>query len=139
MTRRCAAASRPWKGRGAMWWRCTCRPSAEGSRPCQSWPRLDLKSDICRERDPMPDSILPDSTRLKFGVGQPVPRNEDPILLQGRGRYTDDIDLPGQLYAVMVRSPYAHGIIRGIDTAAAKDVPGVLGVYTGADLAGSGF
>ena len=75
----------------------------------------------------MPDSILPDSTRLKFGVGQPVPRNEDPVLLQGRGRYTDDIDLPGQLYAVMIRSPYAHGVIYGIDTEAAKAVPGVLG------------
>ncbi|MBL6458605.1 xanthine dehydrogenase family protein molybdopterin-binding subunit [Belnapia sp. T6] len=87
----------------------------------------------------MPDTAMPDPTRLKFGVGQSVPRNEDPILLQGRGRYTDDIDLPGQLYAVMVRSPYAHGIIRGIDTAAAKEVPGVLGVYTGADLAESGF
>jgi carbon-monoxide dehydrogenase large subunit len=87
----------------------------------------------------MPDSVLPDTTRLKFGVGQPVPRNEDPVLLQGRGRYTDDIDLPGQLYAVMVRSPYAHGIIRGIETEAAKAVPGVLGVYTGADLAGAGY
>ncbi|WP_052214622.1 xanthine dehydrogenase family protein molybdopterin-binding subunit [Belnapia sp. F-4-1] len=87
----------------------------------------------------MPDTAMPDPTRLKFGVGQPVPRNEDPILLQGRGRYTDDIDLPGQLYAVMVRSPYAHGIIRGIDTGAAKEVPGVLGVYTGADLAEAGY
>ncbi len=87
----------------------------------------------------MPDSVLPDTTRLKFGVGQPVPRNEDPVLLQGQGRYTDDIDLPGQLYAVMVRSPYAHGIISGIDTEAAKAVPGVLGVYTGADLAEAGY
>jgi carbon-monoxide dehydrogenase large subunit len=87
----------------------------------------------------MPDSVLPDTTRLKFGVGQPVPRNEDPVLLQGLGRYTDDIDLPGQLYAVMVRSPYAHGIIRGIETEAAKAVPGVLGVYTGADLTEAGY
>ena len=87
----------------------------------------------------MPDSTLPDVTRLKFGVGQPVPRNEDPILLQGRGRYTDDINLPGQLHAVMVRSPYAHGVIRGIDTAAAKEVPGVVGVYTAADLEGHGY
>ncbi len=87
----------------------------------------------------MPDSVLPDTTRLKFGVGQPVPRNEDPVLLQGLGRYTDDIDLPGQLYAVMVRSPYAHGILRDIETEAAKAVPGVLGVYTGADLAEAGY
>ncbi|MDI3308541.1 MAG: xanthine dehydrogenase family protein molybdopterin-binding subunit [Acetobacteraceae bacterium] len=87
----------------------------------------------------MPDTQMFDPTRLKFGIGQPVPRNEDPILLQGRGRYTDDLALPGQLWCVMVRSPYAHGIIRGIDTSAAKEVPGVLGVYTGADLQSAGF
>ena len=63
----------------------------------------------------MPDSNMPDLSRLKFGVGQAVPRQEDPILLQGRGRYTDDISLPGELYAVMVRSPYAHGVIKGIE------------------------
>jgi len=87
----------------------------------------------------MPDTQMFDPTRLKFGIGQPVPRNEDPTLLQGRGRYTDDLALPGQLWCVMVRSPYAHGIIRGIDTSAAKEVPGVLGVYTGADLEAAGF
>ncbi len=87
----------------------------------------------------MPDTAMPDTTRLKFGVGQPVPRNEDPVLLQGRGRYTDDIDLPGQVWAYMVRSPYAHGVIKGIDTAAATEVPGVLGVFTGADLAEAGY
>src|SRR5689334_18922738 len=91
------------------------------------------------ERDRMPDSNMPDVTRLKFGVGQPVPRNEDPILLQGRGRYTDDISLPGELYAVMVRSPYAHGVIKGIETEAAKEVPGVVAVFTGADLEGHGY
>ena len=87
----------------------------------------------------MPDSNMPDLTRLKFGVGQPVPRNEDPVLLQGRGRYTDDIDLPGQLYAAIVRSPYAHGTIRGIDTEAAKAVPGVVAVLTAEDLEGQGY
>ena len=87
----------------------------------------------------MPDTNMPDPTRLKFGVGQSVPRQEDPVLLQGRGRYTDDISLPGELYAVMVRSPYAHGVIKGIDTAEAKAVPGVLGVYTAADLEGHGY
>ncbi|MBC9206709.1 xanthine dehydrogenase family protein molybdopterin-binding subunit [Roseomonas aerophila] len=83
----------------------------------------------------MPDSLPPDASRLKFGIGQPVPRNEDPILLQGRGRYTDDLQLPGQLWCVMVRSPYGHGTLNGIDTSAALEVPGVVGVYTGADLA----
>ena len=48
----------------------------------------------------------------KFGIGQPVPRTEDPTLVQGQGRYTDDIDLPGQAYAVIVRSRHAHGVIK---------------------------
>jgi carbon-monoxide dehydrogenase large subunit len=74
----------------------------------------------------------------KFGIGQPVLRTEDPILVRGHGRYTDDINLPGQAYAVIVRSPHAHGIIRSIDTAAARAMPGVLAVYTGADLAAYG-
>lgn len=87
----------------------------------------------------MPDTTMPDPTRLKFGIGQPVPRQEDPVLLQGGGRYTDDLALPGQLWAVMVRSPYAHGVIRGIDTEAARQVPGVVGVFTGADLEGHGY
>jgi carbon-monoxide dehydrogenase large subunit len=86
----------------------------------------------------MPDDLAFDPTRLKFGIGQPVPRAEDPTLLTGRGRYTDDISLPGQVWAVMVRSPYAHGVIRGIGTDAAKAMPGVLGVFTGADMAGYG-
>jgi carbon-monoxide dehydrogenase large subunit len=70
----------------------------------------------------------------KFAVGQSVPRREDPMLLRGLGRYTDDVSLPGQAYAVMVRSRNAHGIIRGIDAKAALQMPGVLAVYTGADL-----
>ena len=74
----------------------------------------------------------------KFGIGQPVRRSEDPKLVRGEGRYTDDISVPGQAYAVMVRSSVAHGVIRGIDTAAAKAMPGVLAVYTAADLAGYG-
>jgi carbon-monoxide dehydrogenase large subunit len=75
---------------------------------------------------------------MKFGIGQPVHRREDPILVRGEGRYTDDLTLPGQVYAVMVRSPIAHGLIRGIDVHAAKESPGVLGVYTGEDLAAYG-
>ncbi len=75
----------------------------------------------------------------KFGIGQPVPRSEDPYLLRGEGRYSDDINLPGQAFAVIVRSRYAHGRLRGIDAAAARNLPGVLGVYTGADLAAAGY
>ena len=70
----------------------------------------------------------------KFGIGQPVRRTEDPMLVQGHGRYTDDIDLPGQAYAVIVRSTHAHGVIKSIDTEAARGMPGVLGVYTAGDL-----
>jgi aerobic carbon-monoxide dehydrogenase large subunit len=71
----------------------------------------------------------------KYGVGQPVRRKEDDTLVRGKGKYTDDFNLPGQTYAWIVRSSHAHGIIRGIDTSAAKTMPGVLGVWTGADLA----
>ena len=60
------------------------------------------------------------------------------MLLRGEGHYTDDVSLPGQAYAVMVRSQNAHGVIRAIDTEAARKMPGVLGVYTGADLKGYG-
>ncbi len=70
----------------------------------------------------------------RFAVGQSVPRMEDPMLLRGKGRYTDDVSLPGQVYAVMVRSREAHGNIRAIDADAARQMPGVLGVYTAADL-----
>jgi carbon-monoxide dehydrogenase large subunit len=70
----------------------------------------------------------------KFGVGQPVRRSEDPKLVRGEGRYTDDIGLKGQAYAVMVRSSEPHGIIGNIDTTGAKAMPGVLAVLTGEDL-----
>jgi carbon-monoxide dehydrogenase large subunit len=75
----------------------------------------------------------------KFGVGQPVLRKEDDTLVRGKGKYTDDFNLPGQAYAWIVRSSHAHGIIKGIDTSAAKAMPGVLGVWTGADLASAGY
>ena len=76
-----------------------------------------------------------DPAQAKFGIGQSVPRTEDPKLLRGQGRYTDDLNEPGQAYAVMVRSPVAHGRIRSIDTAAALAMPGVIAVFTGQDLA----
>jgi carbon-monoxide dehydrogenase large subunit len=75
----------------------------------------------------------------KFGIGQPVTRFEDPRLLRGEGRYLGDIDLPGQAYAVVLRSPHAHAQITGIDTAQARAAPGVLAVYTGADYAADGL
>ena len=75
----------------------------------------------------------------RFAIGQPVPRAEDPVLLRGEGMYSDDWNRPGQAYCWIVRSPYAHGVIRGIDTQAARAVPGVLAVYTAADLAAGGI
>ena len=75
----------------------------------------------------------------KFGVGQPVPRTEDPKLVRGEGRYTDDLSLPGQAYAAIVRSSHAHGVLKGIDTSAARAMPGVLAIYTGADLQAAGY
>src|SRR3954451_21370371 len=75
----------------------------------------------------------------RFAIGQPVPRSEDPVLLRGEGKYSDDVSLPGQAYAVMVRSHHAHGLIRNIDIAAARAIPGVLAIYTAADLAAAGI
>jgi aerobic carbon-monoxide dehydrogenase large subunit len=75
----------------------------------------------------------------KFAIGQPVLRSEDPMLVRGEGRFTDDVSVAGQAYAVIVRSRHAHGIIRKIDTEAARKMKGVLGVYTGADLAAADY
>ncbi|WP_341895827.1 xanthine dehydrogenase family protein molybdopterin-binding subunit [Ferrovibrio terrae] len=70
----------------------------------------------------------------KFGQSQPVRRVEDQRFITGKGRYTDDISLPGQAHGVFLRSPYAHARVLKIDTTAAKAAPGVLAVYTIADL-----
>lgn len=71
-------------------------------------------------------------------IGQPFRRVEDTRLLAGTGRYTDDIDLPGQLFAVFVRSPHAHADILSIDLVAAASGPGVVGAFTGCDLRDDG-
>jgi carbon-monoxide dehydrogenase large subunit len=73
------------------------------------------------------------------GIGQPVRRREDLRLVRGGGRYTADENLPGQVYAFMLRSPHAHARIRAIDTAAAEAIPGVLAVLTGADFLTDGL
>jgi carbon-monoxide dehydrogenase large subunit len=74
----------------------------------------------------------------EYAIGKPVRRTEDPTLLRGQGRYTDDLNEPGQAYAYIVRSQYAHGVIRSIDTENAKVMPGVLAIYTAEDLAAYG-
>jgi carbon-monoxide dehydrogenase large subunit len=75
----------------------------------------------------------------QFGIGQPVRRKEDVRFLTGRGRYTDDIDLPGQAWLAILRSPHAHARILSIDTAAARAAPGVVAVLTGADADADGI
>ncbi|UAJ10294.1 xanthine dehydrogenase family protein molybdopterin-binding subunit [Glacieibacterium megasporae] len=72
---------------------------------------------------------------MKFGIGQSPKRVEDFRLLTGNGRFTDDIQLAGALFAATVRSPYGHARIASIDTSDAKAVPGVVAVYTHADIA----
>jgi carbon-monoxide dehydrogenase large subunit len=67
-------------------------------------------------------------------VGQAIRRKEDPRMITGRGQYVDDLAVPGMLYMAVVRSPEAHARITSIDTSAAKAMPGVEGVFTGADL-----
>src|SRR5687767_12306166 len=71
-------------------------------------------------------------------IGEPVRRTEDPTLLRGEGRYTDDLSEPGQAYAYILRSPHAHGLLKSVSVENARAMPGVLAVYTAADLAAYG-
>ena len=75
----------------------------------------------------------------QFGIGQAVRRFEDVRLLRGEGRFHDDVNLPGQTHAVLVRSTHAHARILGIDASAARRAPGVLAIVTGGDLAREGL
>src|SRR3989304_2551234 len=68
-------------------------------------------------------------------IGARIQRKEDYRFLTGAGQYTDDVSVPGQAYASFVRSPHAHANIRNISAETAKRSPGVIAVYTGADLA----
>jgi len=72
-------------------------------------------------------------------IGQPVRRREDVRLLTGNGRFSDDWSIEGQAYMVVVRSPHAHAVLRGIDTVEASSMPGVLGIFTGADCVADGL
>ncbi|MEE8307275.1 MAG: xanthine dehydrogenase family protein molybdopterin-binding subunit, partial [Gammaproteobacteria bacterium] len=74
----------------------------------------------------------------KFGIGQPVRRVEDVRFITGAGAFTDDLNLPGQAVAFMLRSPYGHAHIKSMDTTDALAAPGVVGIVTGADLAADG-
>ena len=83
--------------------------------------------------------MRPIETILLRAIGKPVRRKEDERLVTGRGRFSDDFRCPGQIYAVMVRSPHPHAAIRGVDKAQALAMPGVLGVFDGADLIADGL
>ena len=76
---------------------------------------------------------------MNAGIGQTVRRKEDARLVTGRGNYSDDVNLPGQAYGAAVRSPHAHALIRAIDVAAARAMPGVLAVLTGQDALADGL
>ena len=67
-------------------------------------------------------------------TGTSVKRAEDPRILTGAGRYVDDVKLPGMLHAAFVRSPLAHGRVLSVDASAARELPGVVAVFTGAEL-----
>ena len=74
----------------------------------------------------------------RFGSGQSVRRIEDPGLVAGAGRFVDDVDLPGQTHLAFVRSPYPHARILSVDASGALEMPGVIAVFTGADLVRAG-
>src|SRR5512134_356960 len=82
----------------------------------------------------MTTTVMADSV----GIGSSPRRKEDGRFITGRGQFTDDIVLPGQLHAAFVRSPHAHARIRRLDASRAKGMPGVRAVYTGADLKAGG-
>ncbi|MGH2478501.1 MAG: molybdopterin cofactor-binding domain-containing protein, partial [Ktedonobacteraceae bacterium] len=73
------------------------------------------------------------------GLGEPYKRKEDARFIRGQGNYVDDVQLPGMLYGDIVRSPYAHALIKSIDISQALQVPGVLAVITGKDLDAAGL
>ena len=73
------------------------------------------------------------------GIGQPVPRKEDVRLVKGQGRYSDDVDRPGQAHAYLARSPHAHAKILSIDANASLATAGVLAVLTGRDVLADGL
>jgi aerobic carbon-monoxide dehydrogenase large subunit len=75
---------------------------------------------------------------MKYGIGQSIKRFEDVRLVQGGGRYQGDVQVPGESHAVIVRSMHAHAMLRRVDTARALAAPGVLGVFTGADVSALG-
>src|SRR2546421_12056971 len=75
----------------------------------------------------------------KHGLGEAYKRKEDARFIRGQGNYVDEVQLPVMLYGDIVRSPYAHALIKSVDTSEALKAPGVLGVITGKDLDAAGL
>ena len=88
-------------------------------------------------RPPSPEDLA-DNDQKPCGHGRML-RKEDPRFIRGRGTYVDDVVLPGMLHMAILRSPFAHARIAGIDTSAAQAHPKVKAVVTGADLAEKGL
>ncbi len=84
----------------------------------------------------MTTEMEPRTTPEVGGMGHSIKRKEDPRFIRGAGQYIDDVNLPGQLWLDIVRSPYAHARIKSIDSSEALKVPGVAAVVTGKDLEG---
>ena len=76
---------------------------------------------------------------MNYGIGQPVPRKEDPKFLTGRGQYVDDINVPNLAFGYVLRSLHANAKINSIDVGAASEAPGVIVVLTGEDYATEGL
>src|SRR5262249_1017160 len=112
------------------------RPVSGGRAPC---PPCGLRDTSNHRSYPFVHCQERPHSMGEFGIGQAVKRVEDQRLLRGEGRFHNDVNLPGQVHAVIVRSTHAHARIRSIDSAAALGAPGVLAVYTGADVAQDGL
>ena len=117
---------------------------AENPQPTEAQVRDAISGNICRctgYQNIVEAVILAASSRESEAnpmatryFGQPIKRNEDPRLLTGQATFTDDVHLTGMLHAAFVRSDYAHARIKRIDTSAALAMPGVVAIYTAADL-----
>src|SRR5712691_7003682 len=128
-------ASRRWSGSLRFSTRAMTLPliGGRGSMPSAPIPEECPTADG-RRRDDQAMNEVPFRA-----VGKPLPRKEDERLITGQGRFSDDFHLDGQAHAVMVRSPHPHARIAGVNAARARPLPGVLGVFTGADCLADGL
>src|SRR6266581_5186764 len=117
--------------------RRTVNPKRTGRSPSRSI--FSGSTSAPRGRRPAVNDLSGPESVAAGAIGQALPRKEDLRLLTGAGRFSDDFNLEGQAYAAMVRSPHPHARILGVDATRARAMPGVLGVYGGADCAADGL